>query len=89
MNRSIHSITAKLIKYSLSFSLNLYLRLMETKYNEGMNYASWRLAFCFSKHKYAIHKSKAAYLRQIREIADKGKPYGETCGESKTNVYAE
>ena len=40
-----------------------------------MNYASWRLAFCFSKHKYAIHKSKAAYLRQIGgEIADKGKP---------------
>ena len=67
MNRSIHSITAKPIKYSLSFSLNLYLRLMETKYNEGMNYASWRLAFCFSKHKHAIHKSKAAYLRQIRE----------------------
>jgi len=52
-------------KICLSFSLNLYLRLMETKYNEGMNYASWRLAFCFSKHKYAIHKSKAAYLRQI------------------------
>jgi len=38
---------------------------METKYNEGMNYASWRLAFYFSKHKHAIHKSKAAYLRQI------------------------
>src|SRR6476469_2053621 len=52
-------------KICLSFSLNFYLRLMETKYNEGMNYASWRLAFCFSKHKYAIHKSKAAYLRQI------------------------
>jgi hypothetical protein len=61
INRSIQLITAKLTKYSLSLSLNLYLRLMKTKYNEGMNYASCQHAFLLARHKYAAHKTNAAY----------------------------
>ena len=61
-------------KICLSFSLNFYLRLMETKYNEGMNYAIWRLAFCLASTSTLYTNARLHTCARLGEIADKGKP---------------
>ncbi len=63
IKRSIQLITAKLTKYSLSFSLNLYLRLIETKYTFLENFQKYFVSG-LARHKYAMHIASPAYLRQ-------------------------